>query len=312
MSTHRGGGGLHLPPLNALRSFEAAGRLGSIRAAAAELYVTPGAVSRQVRALESWLGVALFRHEGRTIRLTDVGARYLRAVTEHLTAIADATGQVSGRWRPEEALNIRSYTLLASTWLVPRLNRFRRSQPWIELDLVTSSNPADFGRGDVDAEIRPAASGPWPGSDADLVVDADLVLVCSPSYVAEYRLAEPADLKRLPGDGFLRSAASPHLWQMWFDAVGLDGVTVNRGPSFGDSTLAYQTATAGHGVMLAPLPFIEPDLASGRLVMPFPDVPRPRSQFYLVYPADRPHRKAFTAFRKWLLAEGRPTLRASA
>lgn len=311
MNAHSGGG-MHLPPLNALRSFESAGRLGSIRAAAAELFVTPGAVSRQVRALESWLGVALFRHEGRTIQLTDVGARYLRSVTEHLSAIAEATGQATGRWRAEEALNIRSYTLLASNWLIPRLTRFRRSQPWIELELVTSSDPADFGRSDVDAEIRPAASGPWPGSDADLVVDADLVLVCSPGYVAEFRLNQPTDLGRLPGDGFLRSVASPQLWRMWLDAVGLDDVTVNRGPAFGDSTLAYQAAAAGHGVMLAPLPFIEPDLAAHRLVMPFPHVQRPKMQFYLVYPGDRPHRKAFTAFRKWLLAEGRVAARAGA
>lgn len=301
---------MHLPPLNALRSFEAAGRLGSIRGAAAELYVTPGAVSRQVRALESWLGIELFRHEGRTLQLTDVGARYLRSVTEHLSAIAEATGQATGRWRAEEALTVRSYTLLASTWLVPRLTRFRRSQPWVELDLVTSSDPVDFGRTDVDAEIRPAASGPWPGSDAELVLDTDLVLVCSPRYVAENRLHELEDLQRLPGDGFLRSVAAPQLWRMWFEAVGLDGITVHRGPTFGDSTLAYQTAAAGHGVMLAPLPFVEPDLVSGRLVLAFPRAYRPKTQFYLVYPADRPHRKAFTAFRKWVLAEGRTAVRA--
>ncbi|QJY48090.1 LysR substrate-binding domain-containing protein [Pseudonocardia broussonetiae] len=307
-----GGGGMHLPPLNALRSFEAAGRLGSIRAAAAELYVTPGAVSRQVRVLESWLGVELFRHDGRTIQLTGTGARYLRSVTEHLTGIAAATDRATGRGRAEEALRIRSYTLLASTWLIPRLTRFRRSQPWIEIELVTSSSPSDFGNRDVDAEIRPGASGPWPGLEADLVVDADLVLVCSPGYVEEYRLREPGDLRRLPGDGFLRSAASPQLWRMWFEAVGVDGADVTRGPMFGDSTLAYQAAAAGHGVMLAPMPFVEPDLAAGRLVAPFPDVPRPAMQFYLVYPGDQPHRKAFTAFRRWLLAEGRAAAAAEA
>ncbi|GAA4556559.1 transcriptional regulator GcvA [Pseudonocardia xishanensis] len=295
---------MHLPPLNALRSFESAGRLGSIRAAAAELYVTPGAVSRQVRVLESWLGVELFRHDGRTIKLTDVGARYLRSVTEHLAGIEEATNRATGRGRAEGALRIRSYTLLASAWLIPRLTRFRRSQPWIELELVTSSDPADFGGRDVDAEIRPSASGPWPGNDADLVVDADLVLVCSPDYVEEYRLHSPEDLARLPGDGFLRSAASPQLWQMWFDALGLAGVDVHRGSVYGDSTLAYQAAAAGHGVMLAPMPFVEPDLSRGRLVVPFPVAPRPKMQFYLVYPSDQTHRRAFTAFRRWLLAEG--------
>lgn len=303
---------MHLPPLNALRSFEAAGRLGSIRGAATELFVTPGAVSRQVRVLESWLGVALFRHDGRTVELTDTGARYLLSVTEHLIGIADATGRATGRGRSEEALRIRSYTLLASTWLIPRLTRFRRSQPWIELELVTSSDAADFGDDDVDAEIRPAASGPWPTAVADLVLDTGVVLVCSPGFVAENRLDRIESLRRLPGDGFLRSVAAPQLWRMWFDAVGLDHIDVSRGPTFGDSTLAYQAATAGHGVMLAPRPFVEPDLASGRLVAPFPQVERPQTQFYLVYPAGRANRKAFTAFRKWLLVEGQAVAAAEA
>jgi len=302
----RGGGGVGLPPLNALRSFEAAGRLGSIRGAAAELYVTPRAVSRQVRALESWLGVTLFRRRGGSIELTEVGARYLRSVTEHLSAIGEATGQVAGRCRADETLHIRAYTLIASNWLVPRLTRFRRSQPWVDLELLASSDPTDFGQHDVDAEIRTAESGPWAGgSDADLVITDDLVLVCSPSYLAEFGLARPADLKRLPCDAFLRSIVVPRLWHTWFDAVGLSGIDISRGPRFGDSRLAYHAAAAGQGVMLAPRAFVEPDLASGRLVMPFPDVPRPAMRFFLVYPSDRRRRKAFSVFRAWLLAEGR-------
>ncbi|GAA0927463.1 LysR substrate-binding domain-containing protein [Pseudonocardia zijingensis] len=294
---------MQLPPLNALRTFEAAGRLGSIRAAAEELVVTPGAVSRQVRVLEAWLGVPLFRHEGRTIQLTDVGARYLEAASQHLSAIAKATNQVTGRWRSEETLQIRSYTLFANNWLIPRLPRFKRSQPWIELELDTSSRPEDFGRFDVDAEIRPNPhQRPADGFDSDLLFTDTVVIVCNPDYQAEYRLHEPADLHRVPADGFLRSVAAPLLWERWLEASGIDGVDPSRGARFGDSSLTYRAATAGQGVTLAPRTFVGTELNAGTLVIPF-DARGQLLEFYLFHPADRPRRRAFSAFRSWLLAE---------
>ncbi|HLU58643.1 MAG TPA: LysR substrate-binding domain-containing protein [Pseudonocardia sp.] len=296
------GAPMQLPPLNALRSFEAAGRLGSIRAAAAELVVTPGAVSRQVRVLESWLGVQLFRHEGRSIQLTEVGARYLEATSHHLSSIAKATGQVTGRWRGEETLQLRSFTLFASNWLVPRLARFHRSQPWVELELVTSSRPEDFGNLDVDAELRPNSHLPDEGFDLDLVVSDVVVLVCSPQYQDEYRLDEPDDLRRVPSDGFLRSVASPQLWQNWLRCTGITGVDATRGPRYSDTTLTYRAAVSGQGVALAPRSFVEPEIASGSLVVPF-DAPGQQLDFYLLHPSHRPRRRAFTAFRDWLLAE---------
>lgn len=295
---------MQLPPLNALRSFEAAGRLGSIRAAAEELVVTPGAVSRQVRVLESWLGVSLFRHEGRTIQLTEVGARYLEATSRHLSEIAKATGQVTGRWRGEETLQVRSFTLFASNWLVPRLARFHRSQPWVELELVTSSRPEDFGQFDVDAEIRPNSHLPGEEFDLDLVVSDVIVLICSPEFKAEYRLNEPGDLRKVPSDGFLRSVASPQLWQNWLLSTGITGIDATRGSRFSDTSLAYRAAASSQGVALAPRSFVEPEIAAGTLVIPF----AARGQqldFYLLHPAHRPRRRAFSVFRNWLLSEAR-------
>lgn len=309
-----GGAARRLPPLNALRVFEVAGRLCSIRGAAAELVVTPGAVSRQVRALESWLGVDLFRHEGRALQLTEPGARYLEAVSEHLGAIAAATADVTGE-RPESALHVRSYTLFATNWLIPRLTGFHRGQPWVELELTTSSRPPDFGRGDADAEIRsgsmphhPGTSGRgprdgWSGYETDLVLSTELALVCSSSYRDERRLVEPADLATLGGEEFLRSTASPKLWPMWLAAAGVEGARADRGPSFSDSVLTCRAAAAGQGVAIAPVTFVETDLAAGRLVAPFADGPDLRTDFFLVYPADSVRRRAFRAFREWLLAE---------
>lgn len=305
-----------LPPLNALRTFEVAGRLQSIRGAAAELVVTPGAVSRQVRALEAWLGVPLFEHEARSVRLTDAGSRYLAVVTEHLAAIALATDELTGR-RGESTLHVRSYTLFATNWLVPRLTRFQRTQPWVELQLTTSSRPEDFGARDVDAEIRPGdtgrgrsardGGGRWrpdrfPGFAADLLVSEELVLVCSPAYRDEHMLAESHDLLRLRPEELLRSIASPNLWRLWLDAAGVSGLDPDRGPSYGDSVLTCRAAAAGQGVGIAPLAFVEPELTSGRLVTPFAG-PGVYTDFYLVHSPDQAKRRAFRAFRKWLLSE---------
>lgn len=292
-----------LPPLNALRTFEAAGRLGSIRAAAEELVVTPGAVSRQVRVLESWLGVPLFQHEGRGLRLTASGARYLEAVTRHLTAIGAATDEITGRPGSEHALHIRAYTLFATNWLIPRLSDFHQSQPWVELELMTSSRPDDFGQGDVDAEILPAGRQTSPGFETDVLVTDEVVLVCSPAYRERYRLEVPADVARLPAHGFLRSVASPELWDRWFRAAEVTGLDAGHGPSFGDSSLTCRAAAAGQGVALAPLTFVAPDLAAGHLVMPFAQGVGPLMRFCLARPASRPRTRAFTAFRAWLLTE---------
>lgn len=293
---------MRLPPLNALRTFEVAGRLGSIRAAARELVVTPGAVSRQVRALESWLGVPLFEHEGRGLRLTTDGTRYLEVVTRHLTAISTATDELTGRGG-EDTLHIRAYTLFATNWLIPRLAGFHQSQPWVELDLATSSRPDDFGQGDVDAEILPAGRQTSPGFETDVLVSDEVVVVCSPDYRERYRLETPADVTRLPQHGFLRSVASPDLWDRWFAAAGLTGLDARHGPSFGDSSLTCRAAAAGQGVALAPLTFVTPDLTANRLVMPFTQGVGPTMRFCLARPTNRPRTKAFTAFRAWLLTE---------
>lgn len=291
-----------LPPLNALRTFETVGRLQSVRGAAAELMVTPGAVSRQIRVLESWLGVSLFRHDGRSLCLTTKGARYLGAVTEHLAAIAEATDELNGRCRNGAPLQLRSSTLFATNWLVPRLTRFHKSQPWIKLELTTSTEPADFGRRDVDAEIRPGHNR-WPGHSADWLMATEVVCVCSPDYLAEHQLQEPSDLLRIEADDILRSVAAPRLWQRWLDAAGVTGLDPELGPSFSDTVLTWRAAVAGHGVCLAPRSFIEGDLRSGCLVLPFPHVPGQQLEFYLVYPPDRMRRRAFRTFREWLLSE---------
>lgn len=280
--------------------FEVAGRRQNIRQAAAELFVTPSAVSRQVRALESWLGVELFNHNGRSVRLTDAGIRYLEAVTRHLAAISEATDEITGHYQRESSLRLRSYTLFATNWLVPRLTEFHRGHSWVELELITSSRVDDFGHFDVDAEVRPG-SGIWTGCSSDLLVSGDVVFVCSPAYRDEHRLTEPADIRKLNPEDLLRSTASPGLWERWFESIGVAGVDVDRGLSFSDSSLTCHAAIAGQGVCLAPRGVVETELASGRLVAPFPAVTGLGLEFYLVYSPEQLYRSAFRSFREWLL-----------
>lgn len=293
-----------LPPLNPLRFFEAAGRLQSIRRAASELSVTPGAVSRQVQVLESWLGVPLFDHRAHSISLTAAGREYLQVVTEQLDALAAATDTVTGRDRGGSVLLVRSYTFFATNWLVPRLTEFHHSEPWVDLQLVTSSRPADFGRWDADAEIRP---GPyeWQGYDADLLISDEVVLVCAPAYRTKHQLFGPADLVRLGAAELLRSIASPRLWRQWLEIVGIPGLAPECGPTYGDSVLTCRAAAAGQGVALAPRSLVETEIAAGRLVVPFEPKDGYHISFHLVYPPGQLKSRAFCAFREWLLTQTR-------
>jgi LysR family glycine cleavage system transcriptional activator len=291
-----------LPPLNALRSFEAAGRLQSIRQAADELCVTPGAVSRQVQVLETWLGVRLFQHKARSVSLTDTGARYLEAVSEHLDGLSAATAEVTGRGQPDSTLLIRSYTFFAANWLVPRLTAFRRSQPWVDLQLLTSSCPGDFGRRDVDAEILPGKYD-LPGYRRNLLLRDEVVCVCSPAYRERHGLSNPRDLLRLGPAELLRSIASPRLWQEWLDTAGVSGLQPEHGPVYSDSEMTCRAAAAGQGVALAPRGLVETELGSGRLVEAFPNGSGYYVYFYLLYVPEKRRSRAFQTFQGWMMSE---------
>jgi LysR family glycine cleavage system transcriptional activator len=157
-----------LPPLNPLRAFDAAGRLQSIRLAAEELSVTPGAVSRQVQALEAFLGVPLFRREPREIVLTAEGEQYLAAISAHLEGIRESTQKLTGK-RGIEILRVRAYTTFAVKWLIPRLGTFHAENPTMEVRLTTSIEAVDFEKENVDGAIR-LGDGAWPGLEVDRLI----------------------------------------------------------------------------------------------------------------------------------------------
>jgi LysR family glycine cleavage system transcriptional activator len=290
-----------LPPLNPLRAFEAAGRLQSIRKAAAELLVTPGAVSRQVQSLEMCLGVPLFRREAREIVLTAEGEQYLLAISQHFDGIREATQKLTGS-KNLEILRIRAYTTFAMKWLIPRLSSFHAANKTTEVRITTSLEAVDFERENVDGAIR-LGDGNWPGCETDRLVPNELIPICSPAFRRQAGLKKIGDLV---GQPLLHSLVRPDDWRYWLEAAGLKGIDPYAGPKYASSILAYQAALEGQGVMMAQKVLFTDELRAKRLVQPFgPALDRGDFTYYFIYPRNRTRNPAFRRFRAWLIEQAK-------
>jgi LysR family glycine cleavage system transcriptional activator len=288
-----------LPPLKPLRAFEAAARHLSFTEAAEELNVTQAAISHQIKALEEALGAPLFRRMNRALRLTEEGEAFLGPVRAALDQIASAAERVS---KPQKAgsLTVSVLPSFASTWLVPRLSRFRQIEPEIDIRLSADYDLADFDRDDIDVAIR-WGKGEYPGLMSVRFMTEELFPVCAPALATDgpHPLKTPADLKyhTLLHDDVLTD------WRVWLLAAGVSDVDPDRGPSFNYSDLVLQAAIDGQGVALGRSSLAHDALARGQLVRPF-DIALPGDYAYYFtcpdYAADRPRVKAF---RDWLIAE---------
>lgn len=286
-----------LPPLGALRAFEAAARHLNFTVAAAELFVTQAAISHQVRQLEEWLGLRLFERRGHALTITEAGRRYLADITVALDRIAAATARV--QQGIEGPLRITVLPSFAACWLVPRLDAFRAEHPEIELRLTTSTRLWDGIDDRFDVGIR-LGLGRWPGFSAELIARESLSPVCAPSVAAgSPPLREPADLRHAR----LLHDVPRDAWRMWCERAGLTDIDVDAGLAFDDASLVLQAALQGQGVALGRLTLAERDLREGRLVQPF-DLAVPNDySYWLVYPHAKAERAEVTAFRAWLLAQ---------
>ena len=285
-----------LPPLNAVRAFEAAARHLSFRRAADELHVTHAAVSHQVKGLETYLQAPLFRRLNRAVRLTEAGQAYLPPLRDALDAIAQATARITSE-ESAGALTISTSPPFAAKWLVPRLSAFREAYPEIDVWLTPSLRVVDFAREEVDAAVRWGA-GEWPGLRADLVGTMDVFPVCSPRLLrGPHPLRTPEDLRHHA----LIHDASGEDWRRWLAAAGVRGVAPAPSLHFHDSSLVIQAAVEGQGVALAYSVLAADDLASGRLVRPF-EVSLPTDYcYYFVCPEGSAETPKIVAFRTWLL-----------
>jgi LysR family glycine cleavage system transcriptional activator/LysR family transcriptional regulator of beta-lactamase len=286
-----------LPSLNGLRAFEAAARLGSFVAAGDELHVTQAAVSRLVRLLEDRLGFRLFDRMPNGLALTPQGRALQPGLTAAFDAIAGITEQVAAM-RSSPVLTLGVGPSFAVRWLIPRLASFYRQHPDIDVRLATGGAINPF-KDDWTCGIL-LGNGDWPGHEAEPLFSADLFPVCAPAIAQ--RLKKPSDLSK---ECLLQVEHSPEEWPLWLAAARVKLRASALGPRFDNYAMALQAAVDGVGVAVGLRPYVEDDLASGRLVAPF-KLAVPKGQaWYLVYRPFRQDDTALTAFREWLNANFR-------
>jgi LysR family glycine cleavage system transcriptional activator len=291
-------------PLNALRAFEAAARCLSFQGAAAQLFVTPAAVSHQVKHLEAYLGVKLFHRGNRTVELTAEG----QALAASLSELFGLLDLALDRATAPTTANLRVSTMesFAAKWLAPRLHRFHRDCPDLKVRIETGNEHADVTRGAIDVAIR-YGSGGYAGVFAEQLMDAPVFPVCAPSLVNDKQrpLRKPEDLSHhtLLHDESATGRPGVPDWPAWLKASGATRVDATRGPVFASIYLAQEAAVAGHGVALGVAPLVEEDLERGRLIKPFEHSLANAYAFWIVHRHGAEANPAVDAFCKWLRKE---------
>ncbi|MGH7018040.1 MAG: transcriptional regulator GcvA [Caulobacteraceae bacterium] len=292
-----------LPPLNALRAFEAAARHLNFSRAAEELTVTPGAVSQQIQNLEDFVGGALFKRTPRGLLLTDAAQTALPALREAFDRLAEAaqllTAPAEGR-----RLTLTAAPSFAAKWLVPRLGRFEAAHPQVDVWLSADMDVVDFAAGEIDLAIR-YGPGSYPGLEMVRLMNETVSPMLSPALAAERPLASPGDLAHhiLLHDGSPDADASCPDWPMWLAARGVKGVDGARGPRFNQSSMVIEAAVGGRGVALAKRALAQDDLDAGRLVAPLEIATSVDFAYFLVHPKNKGRLPQVKAFIGWITAE---------
>ncbi|KRF00541.1 hypothetical protein ASG87_12660 [Frateuria sp. Soil773] len=287
-------------PLNALRAFEAAARCRSFQAAAAQLFVTPAAVSHQVKRLEAYLETELFRRGHRCVELTAEGEALA-------TSLGELFGQLDlalDRATAPAAAHLRVSTVesFAAKWLAPRLHRFHRDHPDLKVRIETGDEHADVAHGGVDVAIRYGPGG-YTGVRAERLMEAQSFPVCAPS-LAVPPLTAPSDLRHHTLLHDESAAGRPGVpdWPAWLEAAGASQMDAARGPVFASIYLAQEAAAAGHGVALGVAPLVAEDLRRGRLVRPFGHA-LPNAYAFWIVRRRGAGNPAVDAFCRWLRKE---------
>ncbi|WP_354408187.1 MULTISPECIES: transcriptional regulator GcvA [unclassified Marinobacterium] len=285
-----------MPPLNALRSFESAARNLSFNEAAEELFVTPSAISHQIKLLEEFLGLKLFRREKRKVSLTAAGERYLPSVQLALDEIESATRRLMTS--PNlSAVNISVAPAFLTRWLVPRITRFQEQYPDVELRFSSTTGFIDFEHSDTDMAVY-YGEGNWRGVDIHFLRYLVSTPVCSPKLAEG--LNSPEDLLKRT---LIHVSGRRQEWQQILQQLGVRANTSTRTMSFSSTALAVSAAIEGIGVSLADRALVQRELEAGQLVVPFDiTLDKPRA-FYLVYQEKRQLTYGMQAFRDWILQE---------
>ncbi len=292
-----------LPALNALRAFEAAARHESFTRAAEELFVTQGAVSHQVKALEEELGLKLFNRERQRLVITRSGREYLAVVRDALDRIAVGTERLLQR-QCCGAMTISTSPDFAAKWLVHRLGRFAEAHPDIDLRVSATMHHVDFAGEEVDLAVR-HGDGSWAGLHVDRLSAEQLFPVCSPKLLDRRKLSRPDDVLKFP----LLHLDTSKAWSEWLEAAGVAGADHSRGLVLNRASMLIDAAVDGQGIALARTTLAAWDLINGRLVRPFAEALRLSKNYWIVCPKATAMLPKVKIARDWLLAEAAEDLR---
>ena len=285
-----------LPPLNALRAFEASARQLSFTRAAEELFVTQAAISHQIKALEDNLGIKLFMRKNRALLLTEEGQSYYLDIKDVFNSLHEATERLLARGA-KGAITVSLQPSFAIQWLVPRLNTFNLLHPDIDVRIKAVDQPENSLTEDVDIAIY-YGRGRWSGIHADQLHTEYLIPVCSPILMTGKKpLNKIEDLEKHT----LLHDTSRRDWKRWFKHVDVRGANVNHGPIFSHSAMVVQAAIHGQGVALAHSVLAKPDIDAGRLVCPFNEVLVSKNSYYIVCREQQLELGKISAFREWVL-----------
>ena len=309
---------MRLPPLNALKAFEAAARHLSVKRAAAELNVTPAAVSHQIRTLEEYLGVQLFHRYNRALELTDAARACLPKLREGFDCLIKAV-EVLRAQKVTGAFTVSAAPSFAARWLMPRLHRFFEAHPEVDVRVSARMRQISEGgkgtvaeRATIDAWLADSdiailyGRGDYPGFHVDKLLPLTVTPICSPRLITgQSPLTRPEDLRShmLLHDDTGDLYDGEAFWEVWLKTAGVNGVDTTRGPHFSHAVLAFEAAIEGAGV-LATMPVLAAaDLHAARLITPFALRVPLQSAYYLVCTDTAMTRPAVSAFREWLLSE---------
>ena len=286
-----------LPPLNSLKSFEAAGRLLSFTRAAHELNVTQAAVSHQIKLIEGYLDVTLFVRTPRKLVLTEQGRALLPDIIEAFDKLSNAIGAV--RQEPSsKMISVRLAPSFAAKWLSPRLKYFWLQHPEIDLCLYHAHPAVEFDREEIDIAVT-YGKGDWPGVVADPILSLDFYPVCTPAFMSNDRPLSNIDNLRYYS---LLHDANYECWSDWLRLAKLDGINANKGTIIDDTNVLIQAAVDGQGVALGSTTFVQDLLDSGKLVKPFDITLVNKFAYYVVCPEAHLENPSVLAFKDWLLA----------
>lgn len=288
-----------LPPLNALRSFEAAARHGSFNKAAEELYVTPSAISHQIKTLEEFLGIGLFHRVKRRVELTPAGENYLAAIQTALDDIDVATRKLQTTPNTD-TVNLSVAPAFLTRWLVPNMTKFQANHPDIELRLTASVNPIDLRYSDMDMAIF-FGEGTWQGVDAHLLSEVCIIPMCSPALLAKTgSITKPSELLE---HTLIDVSKRDHEWPELLKSAGIKNTSGRKTMTFSSTSLALGAAMEGLGIVLGDKHLAERELKYGQLIQPIEISMDTNKAFYLAYESEKPLTNGMRAFRDWILGE---------